>query len=182
MKSCTNYATPYNSNHSSVIPLLKHLCQNSNQKFILIRAIIWSFSHWFKKRSFSKKQPRFGLKLVIVFTANKFHAGILKCSIFSYSYPCSKQNIKVVIFYVAEMDTIQNKSLLQFNNWFFLRWAFLEFHNYRGNNPKYSSNLVAFQDNLHKCGIRRGLSSRMSPSKINITLYGGEITEFCKQN
>lgn len=38
---------------------------------------------------------------------------------FSYSYPCSKQNIKVVILYVAETDTIQNKSLLQFNNLFF---------------------------------------------------------------
>jgi len=43
MKSSTIYTTPYNSSHSSVTPLVKHLCQSSNQKFILITATIWSF-------------------------------------------------------------------------------------------------------------------------------------------
>lgn len=65
---------------------------------------------------------------------------------------------------------------------FFLRWAFLEFHNYRGNYPKYSSDFTAFQDNLHKYGIWRGLLSRMPPNKINITSYDREITEFHKRN
>ena len=89
----------------------------------------------------------------MLFAANTFLWSILKRSIFLIPTHALNKTLRF-----QEKDTNQNKSLSYFYDWF-LRWAFLEFCNYRGNDPKCSSNLIAFPGSLHRPNGTHNLSS-----------------------